>query len=579
MNNRNASIFSFLFTAYLVFIAIPLQMFSNNLKDFASEGLLLLYGSVLAIVVAVSLFVVSKLSARIVADRLEKFIFGLGVFVVSSHILNPLPSFVLDGNESEHALESATFVGLDIIVLLFGFLIVLLLHIQVIRKLATGVLIVFFLNDMWLISKIGSFLVQESLLVESRNDSPKTIERPNVYHFVLDTFASDQFLPIVNELKAKEQFEGFIFFKETLANYLRTQESVPSFMTGTLADTQNMKEWSNSYRRSGLLRRLYDAGYQLHAYTIWEGLGPQGFGTITEYYDIEEVKGHIRRKLWFLDLWLLRLVPSFLRQEVFNDGSGLIGRLYVGESAPSGEQITAFNSYSLLERVVAEERLRASSGTYVYSHVLFPHSPYVFDRNCNFVKDETSFRAQSACAIRVVIKLLEELRRLNRFNDSVIIIQSDHAEYFLRDEIEFSMPPDFARQLEEAEPYGFSASNLEARAKALFLLKPPSSPQIEKESQLLVSKVPTQLLDVYSTVLDAVGLSSDSVVSQSALSLSPYKQRTIPLFTGFVRVENSGAERKRIARFGEEFLQGEVVAFERDTKSGWKMRDPVEVNW
>ena len=60
-----------------------------------------------------------------------------------------------------------------------------------------------------------------------------------------------------------------------------------------------------------------------------------------------------------------------------------------------------------------------------FLHVILPHSPFVWDSYCQFAP-KSSPAEQYLCAAKLMGEIVAELKRLGRYDNSLIIFQSDH---------------------------------------------------------------------------------------------------------------------------------------------------------
>jgi len=214
--------------------------------------------------------------------------------------------------------------------------------------------------------------------------------------------------------------------------------------------------------------------------------------------------GALKRGLRFADFWFLRLVPNFLRQEVYSEGRGSFSRLFQDPflSVNNHCKEWLFYTLKLLHQLIVDEKNRPKSGQYIYTHILFPHSPYVFNRQCQFIEKGTSLTEQTGCALQMMVEFVQTLKKLERYHDATIIFQSDHAEYELRPTVSYKMTPKIHHEIARTYFLNFPGKFVESRSQALLLIKPPSKSKIP----LKVSQRLTQLLDLPASLYDLLGL-------------------------------------------------------------------------
>ena len=271
-----------------------------------------------------------------------------------------------------------------------------------------------------------------------------TAKLPNIYQFVFDAYSSINFLDNLERTGLRDDLLGFVFFPRTIANYPETDASVPSFMTGRLFAGGSFKQFQLDAKSGGLRRTLQDAGYRISIYSpdgsrfwMYDGasyvltgqqLGKRLYGNVST------------RRL--AQLTLVRVAPNFLRRETLQASEALFMRLAEFEQLMArkggGRQILGdyrfYKSLSvpLVKQLIADEKSRPASGQYVFLHVMLPHSPSIWDKSCQ-VTDKSDYGRQSLCTVKLMGEIVAELKQLGRYDNSLLIFQSDHGHRLVTD--------------------------------------------------------------------------------------------------------------------------------------------------
>jgi hypothetical protein len=125
-------------------------------------------------------------------------------------------------------------------------------------------------------------------------------------------------------------------------------------------------------------------------------------------------------------------------------------------------------------------------------HLLLPHRPYIFDANCGYTinkgnTEPTSCREQAECALSLLTKFLNELKRIGRYQKSLIIVHADHGR---RSDLSDLRSRELAKNA----------------SQALLLIKPVGRGSSDR---FIVSDVESMLIDVAPTIADALDLPSN----------------------------------------------------------------------
>jgi hypothetical protein len=81
-----------------------------------------------------------------------------------------------------------------------------------------------------------------------------------------------------------------------------------------------------------------------------------------------------------------------------------------------------------MESLVELEPRLPARGRYTLVHLLLPHNPYLLRTDCSrgSASQPTDLAQQTECALLLLQRFLETLRRLGRLEDSVVLVHGDH---------------------------------------------------------------------------------------------------------------------------------------------------------
>lgn len=285
---------------------------------------------------------------------------------------------------------------------------------------------------------------QGGIVVPARATSPAAVSG-NIYHVVLDGFHGPS-LPKLLEIGSLENLDGFRHYAKFSANAVETAVSVPIIMRGRLLKAdENPRGFIQSAAKEGFWKDLQDHGYRTTVYAF-KNFNYCGSAANLCVMPTEFMEAYLDRAT--IDLWFIRMLPAslwrLLTQEQFRAAESFgypfsITSWVLGDGGRRWRLETgAQHEMSLiaLDRLLADEPKRADAGEYVYYHALPPHAPYVYDRGCNWIRGvsnsrfRVSYQETAICALRLVDRLAEKLKELGRYDDALIIVQSDHGNPF-----------------------------------------------------------------------------------------------------------------------------------------------------
>lgn len=317
---------------------------------------------------------------------------------------------------------------------------------------------------------------------------------PNIYHILLDEYQTDMFLQTLNE-NVEAELAGFHFYPEATTLFGRTGMSLPSIFTGRPYDfaTPQIDYQQSAFNSDrSFLYWLRRAGYRVSAYLhpVYDFDQPL-FEYVTYHKDIKHLAAD-RYMQVFKQLWIYSTFPSGI-------AAAMLGNEYMEQQKNQNilDPVAPVMSLNTMRRLLREEGKLGNHGRYLFAHLILPHFPYVLRDDCSYSEEFTSTSpvSQSRCATRLIIDLVRTLKKLHRFSDSLIIVQSDHGARFAVEK----------NRLVNIESFGtYSPEWSRARSRTLLLIKPNGVS--EKNKPFVVSNTPTTLLDIAPTLVNALKL-------------------------------------------------------------------------
>ncbi len=534
---------------FFAFLILPFAIYLPNQAEF-SHDLMYVAPFVAAAVISIVILKPMLLLRPSVRTPLVMILFYIGVYLVLSDIVVPVEVGTLDQGPRNVVPQVSHFRNAEEVLLAVA---VVVFAVKVPRESVKKVAVPFLLM---------LFIVQATYIAGSLYQTHRTSAGPshissrthaiarggNVYQVCFDALSSLVFLDAVKELGKESEFDGFTFYKNNRSNYIATNVSVPSYLSGRLFRGGDFKEWDNRTVESSLSTVLEEAGYKVSMY----------FPDNNFYFDWAFAQSLTGRDLLkksnrspltfhhydFADLWLLRIAPAFLEPFVYRDRKGLFRRLLHSpvrkkslETCPATRSLDPVSCVPLLGTMLGDENSRRSHGQFVYLHTLVTHGPWgVRSPECRYLpKGDGTYFYHALCAVRLMGAITKKLKEMGRYHNSTIIFQSDHGaeKAVAKDEGPF---PD-AVKAKISEVTGLSTSYVQPRTHAFLAIKPAG----ESGTPMRVSDLPTQLADIPATVYDILGLPCRTDDGRSVLGLKESEEREIHIFpTGFL-VRPSGA--------------------------------------
>jgi hypothetical protein len=317
----------------------------------------------------------------------------------------------------------------------------------------------------------------------------------NVVHVVSDTTQG----AMVEELIARgrgryeQVFDGFTIYRQAMGRYPGTYPSVPFYMTGHALEPEGDSVVSQPFTAKYITQTLWEHsivgtlasrgfrayGYQCCALYCAGHYRACAVGDVFDGRGLElDHTGSAVRRL--LDVALFQTTPLVVRERIHADGEWLLRAAH-----------RTTRTYSaVMDAFVSSASADGPANSYNYFHLAGAHVPLQFDEHCTYVGVQPvtpeNQRRQVTCALRQVERLIDTLKRLDVYDQTLIVFHGDHGTP--------GLPSSMA-------PAAAGAEFLIGTASALVMIKP-----MKARGPLRVSTAPASLGDIPATIADGLGL-------------------------------------------------------------------------
>ena len=314
----------------------------------------------------------------------------------------------------------------------------------------------------------------------------------NVLHLVLDEFGTEMMKGVLAARPdLAEHFSGFTFYRDAMGLFPTTNVSMHAILTGQLYDYQEplADQIARELPELGLSAFLGNNGYATHLvakYYLCQRMGREC--RIVPGTDATDAA--FNDSLQLFDFGLFRAAPHVVKSTFFGPAAELLQKRFaVGDEAM---RTLPYQAVAFLRQAIDKSyRDTELPPQYNFYHVALPHLPAVTDKDCNYVGKQAfsaaTFQIQSECAAAITVDLLDSLKQIGAYDDTLIVIHSDHGSWFDVTKVEQTGP---------GRPSAWDMS----RSSALLMVKLPGA-----EGALMYSDAPASLADVRPTILAALG--------------------------------------------------------------------------
>lgn len=412
-----------LFTFSLLFFIVgPSELYAYNSSDFiytySDFILLLVIGSLLFIMVS-TIIISNLVSDRCFAVTLSIIFTYCILTYIQSMFLNGRLNEI-DGSVQEWSITTKTY-NIVIWLLIIAILLVLFKKIKAekIVNLCKGVSIILGLVQLvtfvFLLFTIGKSdektkqILWEDKLTISQNN--------NAIIFILDAYDVQMMDKVLeNDSTYLEPLHDFVYFNNMESVYTATDGSLPYLLTG------KGEEDGDFYTDTHFLQDIVSRGYDINILTDGKYVEELEEGIISNYSDD-----------WYCDLDLEKTMDVFSGTMRYKGMPYILKDYFKYESFYFTNVIADTNIYvmgtdDVFDDMVIDDGLDEScnnNALRIY-HLYGAHAPYFMDENGDLDYDANDPIAQWKGCLKIVYDYIEELKKVDKYNDSTIIIMADH---------------------------------------------------------------------------------------------------------------------------------------------------------
>lgn len=346
----------------------------------------------------------------------------------------------------------------------------------------------------------------------------------NVLVFILDTFQSDVFAEIVaGNPRWREVLDGFTYFPDATSAFPKTYASVPNILTGQAFD--NSRPFPTFLREAYLgdsaprvlKRNGWDVRY--HSFT-WQPYfaHPEVADNLAGLDSGERARWMRQKEFTQLEnLLLFRLAPFAAKPWVFNDNrfrlrekpapeSTDVGRYTLADSQRVYSADNELEDLKFLDQMLAFLDTGSPRPAFRVYHLEGAHAPFQLDPDLRCVGWQDfargPFRDQSTAMLKLMELVIQRLRELGTYDNSLILVMGDHGNGEL---MKLDIRPEALAALGGRSG---TAPCADPRLREvvrggipLLLAKAPDS-----HGPLRISEAPVELGDVPATIFQVLGL-------------------------------------------------------------------------
>ena len=431
-----------LIISFMMFVYEPIIMFLNNPNDlwFDINTLLPVVGVLfviclfaVVIIYLLTYFVTKKVIRK---DKVFKyslivgFVLLITTYIEGNYLAGMLPS--LDGSAiiwSNYTKASIiSFIVLGAVSVVTG---ILIKKIKLDKTITSLKYVSLAIVAMLLVSLLTTTMTSSNLNKDINvTATTKNLENysddENFIIFLLDAVDSRTFNKIIQEKKYSKILKDFTYYPDTMSAYPFTRDSIPFILSGIWNNNEEefAKYYSQVLDNSELLKKLYEKKYDVNIYDteiIYNSKNASKIQNLTmnnkynfRLFANQEIKYS-----------LFKYLPFYLKKYSH------IESMDFNKTKIADTDIFDLNDINYYNDYLEKQLVKKSEKQFKFIHIEGGHVPFDLDENLNYISNGAgTYEQKLEGSIKIVEKYLDKLRNNDVYNNSNIIIMSDHGFNF-----------------------------------------------------------------------------------------------------------------------------------------------------
>ena len=262
----------------------------------------------------------------------------------------------------------------------------------------------------------------------------------NVLVFILDWYDEQ----ILEKILAEDDgflasLDGFTYYPNAASLYAFTETSLPYLLSGVEWQYGMEKEeyMEYAYANGHMLDDIYDAGYDIGLYTHVQYITDTVTDKLCNYTQYKQ-----RCLAWdtvnlMIKCSKYQMSPLGLKNKYWYTTDQIIG-LAADDGFTRWITYDDLPFYTALTKTgINIDESFTGTGSFKFYHMCGAHMPYVITEDLAYTdsktEDSSSMLSQAKGSMTIVLEYIEQLKALDMYDNTTIIITADHGENYLYD--------------------------------------------------------------------------------------------------------------------------------------------------
>ena len=421
---------------FMIFIYAPLELYINNTDEFWYDAYVLFPFIIkdFFLFFAISLvgFAVAYLLAKIVYEIALYGYFACMVacYIQGNYMVKGLPP--LDGTDINWTLYRPEMIKSTImwvavaVVCLIGFLI---LKYDKVKKAVTYVsifMVLILASTITVLSVNGDIFTKKQYEKFNKLDQFEMSTDTNFVILMLDAIDEECFWQVWEQHpEYAEEMRDFTFYNNAMSGYAYTNHSLPLIISGEWYENQEpFSDYQiRVFKDSPFFNRLREQGYTLSyyedEYKFEVGVMDGAFNNLA----------YTQSSLWDAPLFNKRIIkmvgmkyaPYLLKPKCWFN----VDMLNNQEMTPKDNALFSWKNKAFYDDVKTDDITYVDGKRFKLIHLMGAHVPFYYDKDVNEI-DNANYYTCIESSMTVTMAYLDKLREAGVYDNSVIIVLSDH---------------------------------------------------------------------------------------------------------------------------------------------------------
>lgn len=249
----------------------------------------------------------------------------------------------------------------------------------------------------------------------------------NVIILLMDSFDASVFDEVMKDNPVyKDVFEDFTYFSDTLGGYPFTTRSIPLILSGEWYENQEpFEDYLNKvYQEAELFQTLEDQGYKMDVYESI--VPPRALEDAQRFENVLTCGSRVTSYIDFAKLQLrltgFKYAPYWMKR--FCTLS--LGEFQSVRKVLSEHEGFNWSTYQFYQNVLNTAFTYTDEKCFKFFHIEGAHVPFQYDKEVNYITEDATYEQNIEACITTADTYLQKLKNNGVYDNSVIIIMSDH---------------------------------------------------------------------------------------------------------------------------------------------------------